>query len=60
MEPFGADSALYVTGLVCLGSHLIGVLLFIRTTNAPISPTVAPTTTRSHEYLHLSTAETRH
>ena len=30
MEPFGADSALYVTGLVCLGSHLIGVLLFKR------------------------------
>ena len=30
MEPSGADSALYVTGLVCLGSHLIGVLLFKR------------------------------
>ena len=28
MDPLGEDSALYVTGLVCLGSHLTGVLLF--------------------------------
>ena len=28
MDPLGEDSPLYVTGLLCLGSHLAGVLLF--------------------------------
>ena len=52
-----AKAAKRVLPLVCV---LISVMLFIRTTNAPLPPTVAPTTTRSHAYLHLSTAEARH
>ena len=51
-----AKAAMRVLPLACI---LIGVLLFIRTTNAPLPPTVAPAIPRSHEYVHLSTVEAK-
>ena len=56
-----AKAAVRVLPLACV---LVGVLLFIRTTNAPLPPTVAPAVPHRHAYLHeyanLSRAGAKH